>query len=73
MAVTLSQLTEWRDRLAEAKWNGIRTVRDSSGEEITYRSHSELAAALASLDAEIRKLSGVTRPATIHLTTSKGL
>ncbi len=73
MALSLAQLSEWRDRLAEAKWNGIRTVRDSSGEEITYRSHSELAAALASLDAEIRTLTGGHRPSTIHFATSKGV
>ncbi|WP_406736748.1 phage head-tail joining protein [Thioclava sp. GXIMD4215] len=73
MAVTFDQLQEWRDRLAEAKFSGIRTVRDSNGEEITYRSHTELAAALASLDLEIRKKSGVTRPATVHFATSKGI
>lgn len=73
MAVTLAQLQEWRDRLAEAKWNGILMAQDSSGDMIRYRSHSELAAALASLDTEIRNLTGGHRPSTIHFATSKGL
>lgn len=73
MAVTLAQLQEWRDRLAEAKWNGILMVQDSSGEMIRYRSHSELAAAMASLDAEIRTLTGGARPSIIHFATSKGV
>jgi hypothetical protein len=73
MAVTLAQLNEWRDRLAEAKWSGILMVQDSSGEMIRYRSHTELSAALASLDAEIRNLTGASRPSTIHFATSKGI
>lgn len=73
MAVTLAQLQEYRDRLVDAKFSGALIVQDSSGEMIRYRSHSELAAALASLDAEIRTLTGVQRPSTIHVTTSKGL
>lgn len=73
MAVTLAQLQEFRDRLMDAKFSGILMVTDSNGESIRYRSHSELAAALANLDAEIRKLTGGHRPSTIHFATSKGL
>ncbi|MFI0395854.1 phage head-tail joining protein [Paracoccus sp. p1-h21] len=73
MAVTLAQFQEWRDRLAEAKWNGILMVQDSSGELVKYRSHTELSAALASLDAEIRNLTGGHRPSTVQFQTSKGL
>lgn len=69
---TLQQMTEWLDRLMEARFSGIRSVRDSNGDEITYRSGAELAAAIAALEAEIRRL-GQSRPGTIYLHTSKGL
>ncbi|WP_288959538.1 hypothetical protein [uncultured Sulfitobacter sp.] len=69
---TLSQLQKWRDDLQDARFSGVRTVRDSNGEEVTYKSDSEMRAALASIDNEItalsRKQSGVVR-----FQTSKGL
>ena len=71
MAVTLDQLQGWRDRLADAKWNGVLMVQDSSGEMVRYRSYAELSAALASLDLEIKKLTGGHRPSTIHFHTRK--
>ena len=69
---TLAQLQKWRDDLQDARFSGVRTVRDSNSEEITYKSDSEMRAALASIDTEIRRLS---KPAssTIHFQTSKGL
>jgi hypothetical protein len=70
---TLAQLQEWRDRLMDAKFSGVLIVTDSSGDSVRYRSHSELGAALASLDSEIRNLTGGQRPSTIHFATSKGL
>lgn len=74
MAATLAQLHEYRDRLVDAKFSGALIVTDSNGDSIRYRSHSELAAALASLDAEIRNLTGGQRPCTsITFNTSKGL
>lgn len=73
MAVTLAQLQEWRERLMDAKFSGVLMVTDSSGESIRYRSHVELAAALAHLDSEIRNLTGGHRPSTIMFNTSKGL
>lgn len=69
---TLSQLQKWRDDLQDARFSGVRTVRDSNGEEITYKSDSEMRAALAALDSEIaalqRKPTGFVR-----VQTSKGL
>lgn len=74
MAVTLAQLQEWRERLMDAKFSGVLMVTDSNGDSVRYRSHAELAAALASLDAEIRILTGGQRPSTsITFNTSKGL
>lgn len=70
---TLSQLQEWRERLMDAKFSGVLMVQDSSGESIRYRSHAELAAALSSLDAEIRRMGGNRPSASITFKTSKGL
>lgn len=70
---TLAQMQECRDRLLDAKWSGTLMVTDSSGESVRYRSHAELAAALAHLDSEIRNLTGGQRPSTIMFNTSKGL
>lgn len=70
---TLSQLQQWRERLMDAKFSGVLMVQDSSGESIRYRSHAELAAALASLDAEIRRMGGNRPSASITFNTSKGL
>lgn len=69
---TLSQLQEWRERLMDAKFSGVLMVQDSSGESIRYRSHAELAAALSSLDAEIRRIGGNRPSASITFNTSKG-
>jgi len=51
---TLDQLRSYRDRLLGARFNGVRTVRDSNGEEVTYKSDAELAAALRALEIEIQ-------------------
>jgi hypothetical protein len=47
-------------------------VRDANGEEVHYRSGGELSAALAIVDAEIRRFN-TNPPNTIILSTSKGL
>ena len=70
---TLDQLQEWRDRLMDAKFSGLLMVQDSNGEAIRYRSHAELAAALNSLDSEIRRMGGNRPSASITFNTSKGL
>jgi hypothetical protein len=69
---TLAQLQDWRDRLKDARYSGVRSVRDSNGEEVQYRSDSELARALAAVEAEI---AGASRPrqSIIYPLTSKGV
>jgi len=57
----------------DAKFSGILMVTDSSGESIRYRSHAELATALASLDSEILRAGGNLRSASILFNTSKVL
>lgn len=69
---TLDQLTKARDALILARANGLREVRDSNGVAVTYKSDSEMGAALAALDSQINQLArGNVRQ--IRFTTSKGL
>ena len=69
---TLPELTAWRDRLKDARYSGVRAVQDSNGERIEYKSDSELARAIAAVEAEIAGASA-PRPALIYPYTSKGL
>jgi hypothetical protein len=69
---TLAQLQDWRDRLKDARYSGVRSVRDSNGEEVEYRSDSELARALASLESEIAGLTA-PRSSIVYPLTSKGV
>lgn len=68
---TLADLQARRAKLWEARTNGVRSFRDATGEEVTYRSDAELANAINALDREIARLSGT--PKTIVFRTSKGL
>lgn len=69
---TLGQLIEWRDRLRDARYSGVRRVRDQSGEEVEYRSDSELARAIAAVESEI---AGASRPrqSILYPNISKGV
>ena len=73
MALTVSELTSLRDALIRARSNGLREVRDQNGETLTYKSDSEMAAAIASLERQIQ--SAQTKPPanTIVFATTKGL
>ena len=70
--VTLAQLQDWRDRLKDARYSGVRRVRDSSGEEVEYRLDSELARALAAVESEIAG-AACPRQSIIYPLTSKGV
>ncbi len=59
--------------LAAARFNGLREVRDADGSAITYKSDSEMARALAALDAQIAALSAGPAPSMIRLNSTKGL
>lgn len=70
--ITLDDLIRARDDLKRARFAGVRELRDQNGESITYRSDREMAAALASIEAEIAAaLKG--RSNTIRFQTSKGV
>lgn len=53
---SVEQLRIFRDRLQEARYSGLREVRDSTGETVQYKSDSEMARALAAIDLEIAGL-----------------
>jgi len=72
MALTVQSLTDARDRLVLALATGERRVRDSSGEEVEYRSVGEMKSALALLESRIAAMSAAV-PNTIRFTTSKGV
>ncbi|MFN3145285.1 MAG: phage head-tail joining protein [Paracoccaceae bacterium] len=69
---TLQELIAHRAALEEARYSGVREVRDASGESITYRSDAELARALATVNREIAAAQKGS-PATILFETSKGV
>lgn len=69
---TVAELQKMRADLLAARAGGVRRFRDQNGEEVEYRSDSEMARALAALDAELE--AQTARPAsTIHFNMSKGL
>lgn len=69
---TVAELQTMRADLLAARAGGVRRYRDQNGEEVEYRSDTEMARALAALDAEIS--AQTARPAnTIQFNISKGL
>ena len=68
----LTRLRKYRDQLQDARYSGVRSFRDQNGEEITYRSQSEIERAIAAIDSEIAAPSQ-RRAGLIYLQTAKGL
>jgi hypothetical protein len=56
-ALTLDELTTLRDNLVRALASGERRVRDSSGEELEYRSVGEMQRALSAIEQRIAAFS----------------
>lgn len=73
MALPISELITLRDALIRARSQGVREVRDQNGESVTYKSDSEMARALASLEGQIQSASQPQSVKTILFTTNKGL
>lgn len=69
---TLAQLLKFRDDLKEARYNGLRSVQDSNGERLEFKSDTELARALAAVESEISGASRA-RQSIIYPQTSKGV
>lgn len=58
MAISLDELTTMRDALTRARMNGVLRVRDQNGEELLYKSDSDMARALANIESQIAALQG---------------
>lgn len=69
---TLAENQRRLDELRALRAEGVKSLRDQNGEEITYKSDRELAAAISSLEAHIER-SRRGRSSQIRLQTSKGL
>lgn len=72
MAVTVDQLTAWRDALVQARLSGVLRVRDAFRSEVEYKTDAEMERAIASANEQIAALTA-TPITTIKFTTSKGL
>jgi len=70
--LTLAELQTMRDALIRARMGGLRSVRDQNGEEITYKSDAEMAAALRNIESMISFASTGCVPNVIRFNTSKG-
>lgn len=72
---TLSELVTQRDELLAALADPTRSVTDSSGESVTFRSTGEIRAALAAIDAEIAAIRAGRRatPSIVYPVCTKGL
>ncbi len=71
--VRLQSLAKTRERLQDARFQGVLTFRDQNGETVTYKTDAEMATALKALDAEIARLEGRAPASTILFRTSKGI
>lgn len=69
---TLAENQRRLDELRALRAEGVKSLRDQNGEEITYKSDRELAAAISSLEAHMERARG-GRSSQIRLQTSKGL
>lgn len=66
-----TQLTQWRDALMAARYNGVRTV-EYDGKRVTYATDAEMANALADLDRKIAS-TGDSRVSVVRIQSSKGV
>lgn len=71
MALGTAELETLRDELIRARARGVRVVM-YDGKRTEYSSDSEMAAAIADLEARIRRASA-PRPGAVLFSTSKGL
>jgi hypothetical protein len=69
----VADLRKARQELQDARFQGVLTFRDQNGEQVTYKTDAEMAAALKAIDAEIARLEGRSPASTILFRTSKGI
>lgn len=71
MAIPQSELETMRDALVRSRASGTNSVTFDDGRRVDYKSDSEMAAAIADIEARINRASG-HRPTSIRPFTSKG-
>lgn len=69
----LATLRGRRESLAAIRAQGHRVLEDQNGERVEFKSDSELARNIASIDREIQAAALGSLPTTIRFRTSKGL
>ncbi len=73
MAVDLSELIELRDRLVMERGSGVSAVQ-LGDERIEFKNDAQMAAAIADLEARIRRASATsTASNAVRFSTSKGM
>ena len=70
--MTLEQLKAQREALQAARFNGVLTVK-AGDKTLTYKSNTEIQAALSDLEREIARLQGRPRARRIRTVCGKGL
>ena len=70
--MTLEQLKAQREALQAARFNGVVTVK-AGDKTVTYKSNTEIQAALSDLEREIAWLQGRPRARRIRTFCGKGL
>jgi hypothetical protein len=72
MAIDQAELIQMRDALIRARAKGVKSVQ-LNGERVEYRSDAEMAAAIASLTAQIAEAQGAGGFVVGYVTTGRGL
>lgn len=70
---TVAELQAWKSRLQEARFSGLREVRDANGETVSYKSDREMASALDLIEYAIAWAAGAKPAGLAYPQTSKGL
>lgn len=69
---SVAQLMALRDELVDLRVSGVRVITHQNGQSVTYKSDSEMAAAIAALDSQIAA-AGQSQAGRFTFNTSKGL
>lgn len=69
--LSLDELNALRANLVRARLRGVKQCRDQNGEELTFKSDAEMQNAIASVEAEIARLSQ-TQVKQVRFITTKG-
>jgi hypothetical protein len=72
VVASIANLITWRDSLIKSRLGGVREVVDQNGEKVSYKSDSEMAAAIAYAEKRIAEFNRAM-PKTINFTCSKGI